>query len=293
MQKATFIKENHTYWLGSKQLISVTQLLKKHGLASSYGNAPAEVLRLKAERGTLIHEEIERYIKHGELGFTSEQDDFIRLSSELGLKDMVAEEIVNDDLVAGTADLMAKGGAGSALVDFKTSISIDKEACRWQLSLYERLSGHTFDEFYVFHLCDNSKYIPLERIPSEDVNKLLECERNGTIYQPRALIVSGDLLAAAKAAEQAVAVIETQKKEAEAIATELRNQLCALMAKQGIKSFETSDKAMLITYIEPTTKETIDSKRLKEEQPEIAGKYTKKSNIKGSVRITLRGQNAG
>ena len=302
MQKATFIKENHTYWLGDKQLISVTQLLKKHGLASSYGSAPEEVLRLKSERGTLIHEEIERYLKHGELGFTSEQEEFITLASELGLKDMVAEEIVNNDLVAGTADLMATrlmltriGNSGevaqyigTVLVDYKTSLTIDKEACRWQLSLYEYLSGKRFDEFYVLHLGKMVPPIPLERIPTEEVEKLLECERNGTIYQPRALVVPSELLAAAKAAEQAVKTIERQKKEADALADELRAQLLEAMKSQGIKSFETADGSMLITYIEPTTKETIDGKRLKEELPDIAKKYTKVSGVKGSVRITMR-----
>lgn len=63
MGTAIFNKENHTYTLDGKILISVTQLMRKHGLAPDYSGVNEVVLQRKAERGTLIHEEIERYIK--------------------------------------------------------------------------------------------------------------------------------------------------------------------------------------------------------------------------------------
>ena len=293
MERAIFNKENHTYTLDGKILISVTQLMRKHGLAPDYSGINETVLQRKAERGTLIHEEIERYIKHGELGFTSEQDDFIGFAKELGLKNMRSEQIVNNDLVAGTIDLMAERVAGKAtikvLADYKTGTTVDKEAVRWQLSLYERLSGEKFDEFYVFHLCEKSKYIPLEHIPAEEVEKLLECERKGEIYKPRTLMVPSELLAAAEQAERAVKVAEAAKKEAEANANEIRAQLIAAMEAQGVKSFETADKSMLITYVAPSVRQGLDGELLKKEHPELAQKYVKTSTVKASVRITVRG----
>lgn len=293
MERAIFNKENHTYTLDGKILISVTQLMRKHGLAPDYSGINETVLQRKAERGTLIHEEIERYIKHGELGFTSEQDDFIGFAKELGLKNMRSEQIVNNDLVAGTIDLMAERVAGKAtikvLADYKTGTTVDKEAVRWQLSLYERLSGEKFDEFYVFHLCEKSKYIPLEHIPAEEVEKLLECERKGEIYKPRTLMVPSELLAAAEQAERAVKVAEAAKKEAEANANEIRAQLIAAMEAQGMKSFETADKSMLITYVAPSVRQGLDGELLKKEHPELAQKYVKTSTVKASVRITVRG----
>ena len=293
MERAIFNKENHTYTLDGKILISVTQLMRKHGLAPDYSGINETVLQRKAERGTLIHEEIERYLKHGELGFTSEQDDFIGFAKELGLKNMRSEQIVNNDLVAGTIDLMAERVAGKAtikvLADYKTGTTVDKEAVRWQLSLYERLSGEKFDEFYVFHLCEKSKYIPLEHIPAEEVEKLLECERKGEIYKPRTLMVPSELLAAAEQAERAVKVAEAAKKEAEANANEIRAQLIAAMEAQGIKSFETADKSMLITYVAPSVRQGLDGELLKKEHPELAQKYVKTSTVKASVRITVRG----
>ena len=44
----------------------------------------------------------------------------------------------------------------------------------------------------------------------------------------------------------------------------------------------------MITKINPTTTKNVDSKKLKEELPEIYDKYTKVSNKKGYVKITVR-----
>ena len=40
-----------------------------------------------------------------------------------------------------------------------------------------------------------------------------------------------------------------------------------------------------LTYVSPSTRSTIDSKKLKEEEPELAKKFTKTSNVKATVRI--------
>lgn len=40
-----------------------------------------------------------------------------------------------------------------------------------------------------------------------------------------------------------------------------------------------------VTYVSPSTRNTIDSKKLKEEEPEIAKKFTKSTLVNASVRI--------
>lgn len=40
-----------------------------------------------------------------------------------------------------------------------------------------------------------------------------------------------------------------------------------------------------MTYVSPSVRDTIDTKRLKEEEPEIAKLYTKTSDVKASVRL--------
>lgn len=40
-----------------------------------------------------------------------------------------------------------------------------------------------------------------------------------------------------------------------------------------------------VTYVSPSTRTTIDSKKLKEEEPELAKKFTKTSSVSASVRL--------
>lgn len=40
-----------------------------------------------------------------------------------------------------------------------------------------------------------------------------------------------------------------------------------------------------VTYVSPSIRNTIDSKKLKEEEPELAKKYTKSTNVKATVRL--------
>ena len=296
--RVIFRESDHTYWLGDKKLISVTQLLKKHGLATNYSGVSEEVLEKAANKGTLIHKEIEDYIKTGAVGFTSELSDYIDITAELGFKaedseiilpaGEIPEDKADEYFYAGTADLIGKISDGYVLADLKTTAKVDKRAYAWQLALYERLCGVKFDKLYIFHLGKNSKAIPIERVSDEEVDRLLECERNGEIYSERGLIVANYLLARAQEAELELKRAEEAKKEAEATAKEYRQKLYEAMKQQNLSSFETADKSMLITRVAETTKISIDSAKLKKELPEIAEKYSKTSTVSGYVKITIR-----
>lgn len=296
--RVIFRESDHTYWLGDKKLISVTQLLKKHGLATNYSGVSEEVLEKAANKGTLIHKEIEDYIKTGAVGFTSELSDYIDITAELGFKaedseiilpaGEIPEDKADEYFYAGTADLIGKISDGYVLADLKTTAKVDKRAYAWQLALYERLCGVKFDKLYIFHLGKNSKAIPIERVSDEEVDRLLECERNGEIYSEPGLIVANELLARAQEAELELKRAEEAKKEAEATAKEYRQKLYEAMKQQNLSSFETADKSMLITRVAETTKISIDSAKLKKELPEIAEKYSKTSTVSGYVKITIR-----
>lgn len=80
--------------------------------------------------------------------------------------------------------------------------------------------------------------------------------------------------------------IMKQKKELENQEKEARTALEAAMGQFGIKSFE--NDIIKVTYVAPTTKTTIDSKLLKMNLPEVYEKYAKTSNVKASVRITIK-----
>ena len=54
------------------------------------------------------------------------------------------------------------------------------------------------------------------------------------------------------------------------------------------KVFTIITATVLVTCVVPTTKTTIDSKALKKGKPDVYEKYAKTSNVKASVRITVK-----
>ena len=40
-----------------------------------------------------------------------------------------------------------------------------------------------------------------------------------------------------------------------------------------------------LTHVSPSTRSTIDNKKLKEEEPELAKKFTKVTNVSASIRL--------
>lgn len=83
-----------------------------------------------------------------------------------------------------------------------------------------------------------------------------------------------------------IAELDRMKKQLEAKDKVVRQELQEAMDKYGIKKFE--NDILKITYVEPTTRTSIDSAKLKKELPAIAEKYTKVSQVKGSVRIEVK-----
>lgn len=96
-----------------------------------------------------------------------------------------------------------------------------------------------------------------------------------TVFQSKAMVFM-----------QKIADIDAQKKLLETEDKLLRQELQKVMDEFGIKKFE--NDILKVTYIEPSTRTTIDSARLKKELPAVAEKYTKTSQVKGSVRIEVK-----
>ena len=284
-----FRPETHEYLLDGQPLISVTQLMRKHGLAPDYGAVTEAVLAAKAERGTLIHQEIEEYLKKGELGFTTELGNFIQYIDLNGIKVLASETVLHNDIVAGTADLILDGGI---VADIKTTASLHKDAVSWQLSIYAELYNATHPttpvtkgQAFHFNAEGELRVVDIPLKPQGEILRLLECERNGQPFT-QALTVSQTALAELAYIEGLIKGIEEQKKAAEAQAQELRAAILEAMEQNGISCFE--NESIRLTYVAPTTRTSIDGARLKKEMPEIAAAFTKTSTVKASLRITLK-----
>ena len=133
----TYNEEWHTYRFKGKIIPSVTQLLDD----GTYIGIPEEILKYAQERGTLVHKEIEDYLKRQEKGYTDEFWEFMSIYTT------EQEKFLE-----------------KAIFDIKTyakATKKNKEKCLEQEILYakaiEYLTGKKIEKFYMIHLPKNGK----------------------------------------------------------------------------------------------------------------------------------------
>lgn len=80
--------------------------------------------------------------------------------------------------------------------------------------------------------------------------------------------------------------IEVQMKKLEKQYKKFKKALLEGMEEYGIKKVDSED--LLITYIEPSERVTIDTKMLWDKYKEVAFDCQKVSEVNGSIRITVR-----
>ena len=298
-----FDEQKHEYTLDGKKLISVTQLMQKYGLAPSYEGVNPELLQAKAEYGSFIHKEIEEWIKERKIGFSRELVNFVEYNKSTDTNVVQSEYKVYNDIVAGTIDLLLVRNEKPIIADIKTTYQIHKEAVSWQLSiylyLYIKMSGFTDGEYqvtyndftgecYHFNKDGNLKVVKIPLKPIEDVESLMEAERNGVQYTSMLDKFSYQELEEIAEIESLIKFYDEEKKKAEQRELLLRESLMKAMVENGITEYST-DK-IKITYVAESTRTTLDSKAIKENYPEIYEKHQKTSTIKPTIRITLRGK---
>lgn len=296
-----FNEEKHEYLLDGKKLISTTQLMQKHGLAPKYDNVDAEVLKRKAEYGTLVHKEIEEYIKENKIGFSEEVGIFKVYVENNNVNVLESEFMTNNDVVAGTIDLIYKKDNNFYIGDIKTTYTLHKEAVSWQLSIYTYLYWNSNDnnnelvqnnyqttKGQAYHFNKNSlEVVDIPLKPYDEVEKLINCERQGILYKQELQGVDYDLMQL-QSLEEIIKKCDEEKKQAEQKAKELKDAIIKAMEERQIKSFE--NDGIKLTYVAPSTRTTLDSKLVKEKYPEIYDECTKTSQTTASLRITLKNE---
>ena len=294
MDKLKFDENSHSYTLIKEReeeisLVSVTQLLKKHGLSPDYLNVDDEVLKLKAERGKVIHEELEQYINHKQVGFTGEFEAFYEQCVCENILPSKSEFMVWNDEIAGTVDVAGLIKGQTFIGDFKTTATLHREAVAWQLSLYAYLMNETFDKYLCFHFPDEHtcKIVELKPIEREEIERLLDCERNSILYERKTFEIDTASCEKLIAVQSELKTLGERKKALEKQEEDLKTFLIKKFEETGLPFID--NDYFKITYVAPSTRTIIDSDRLKKEMPEIAKKFLKTSPVKAQVRISLKG----
>ena len=290
-----FDENLHKYTVDGKEVISVTQLLQKHKITPSYDAVDKELLRVASERGTLIHEEVEKWIKEGETGFTEEAEyicEYLEDDAFYG-SEIISEQMVANDVVAGRFDLLyPNGGHKLVLADIKTGNTKHLFGWSWQLSLYKYLYERMYDKKieYLKILWTHDEdltVIPCDYVGDEKIENMLKAEREGRLISDVDLGVSEEELEDLTELMEEIKAKEDELKLMKDKVDKVKEILYGTMEKEGVKTVDRGN--LKITYVAPSCRTSVDSKKLEKEEPEIYKKYVKTTTVAGSIKITLMG----
>lgn len=98
--------------------------------------------------------------------------------------------------------------------------------------------------------------------------------------------ISNEILGIDEETSKKIVELETTIKELKQKEEEIKTTLLEEMEKRNIIKIETDD--VIINYIAPTDRETLDTKQLKEKYSEIYDECIKITPVKASVRIKVK-----
>lgn len=90
-----------------------------------------------------------------------------------------------------------------------------------------------------------------------------------------------------KEATQMIVDLEKKAKEIKEAQDLLKAKLLEAMEQNEIKKIESEE--LTITYVAPTERESFDSKKFRDDNPDMYDDYVKFSKVKSSVRIKVNG----
>lgn len=291
-----FNEENHTYFLGEKQLSGITGMIKRQLFPDKYKEVPQYILERAAERGTRVHHECQFVDTTGFEPESQEAMNYLLLRTGAGYKALANEYTVSDgENFASNIDCVWEKDEKIALVDVKTTYTPDEEYLAWQLSIYayffELLNPHLKVDalFGVWLYNEKSRLIPLERKSDEKVKRLLQCEIEGTRYlgtetalehkHDELMLVPKDVI---NKYLEAVSEIERIQPFIDGF----KDTLKRAMIEHNVKAWDTGELKATITPA--GIKKTFDSKRFQSDYPELYKQYIKETETAASIRITLR-----
>jgi hypothetical protein len=284
-----FDQEAHTYTNTDtgEMYKGITSTLLRRLFPNKYDGIPEAILKKAAERGTLVHEDIELVDSLGVDPSTEEGKNYLKLKKKHNLNYLTGEWTVSDmQHYATNIDCIYEVEENVVdIADFKTTSKFDKESVAWQLSICATFLEMNNPHIKVRNLYgiwlrgDIAELIEVERVA--DVDLLIQADLADEPFEYKSFfpdyIVQNEttLYTLGKKIKELTEQYEACKAE-----------VLGKMAENGEKSFDTG--AVLITYVAPSKRESFDSKAFKADNAELYGKYIKTSETKESLKITLR-----
>ncbi len=145
-----YIDESHLYVVDGIIVPSVTQILK-YKFGGMYGKVDPAVLQRAADKGTAVHDAIEKYCKTGEESELPEVHNFQFLMDQYHFQPVDNEVPVilfgrnHEPLAAGRLDLVLREMDHLGLGDIKRTSVLNKEYLAYQLNIYRIAYQQCYD----------------------------------------------------------------------------------------------------------------------------------------------------
>ena len=288
--EVVFNQEAHTYHLDDKELKGVTGMLSAMLFKDKYAGIDEAVLAKAAAYGSGVHEAVELWHT---LGIDDGSPELATYKKIEGYNFEASEYLVSDnETIASSIDLVFTNKDGEIiLADIKTTYGgLDKEYLSWQLSTYAYLFEKQNPGLVVSELLgiwlrhSEGKVEAIQRRSPAEIEQLIFEYAN---CLPCSLSKEQTLPAEVTTLADAIADMELQIKTMTAQRDELKEKILGLMRDNNCDKVEL-DGRVLITRVAATTRESLDSKSLKADNPELYAKYLKTSPVKESLKITVR-----
>ena len=291
----SFDETSHIYTSESGKLLSgVTALLGRQLFKDKYDGISKGIMEKAAERGNLIHRQIEMFETFGGDNLAPEVGSYKKMKEKNKFETVATEWLVSDnEHVASSIDVIFQKGKKLILCDIKTTSKLDMEYLSWQLSIYKYLLLLDNPKAKVGGLVacwlpkeqyGRPKMVEVEEKPTEWVKELIECDARGeqwvnpetpVVQEESSLVVPVDL---------ATAIAEWLR--AEQVAKEFKERLKSLMEEHGVTKWE--NEVFTATLSAPSTSTTFDSKAFEKADPDTYEKFLKTTERKGALRIKLK-----
>lgn len=293
--RVTFIEESHQYFIGKKELKGVTGTLIKKAFPDTYKNIPESVLKKAAERGGLIHNTFETFCSIFDADIkqypnpTEELQAFHSMLVAYDLHYVASEYLVTDgeNFASAIDGIFADKEGNIYLVDYKTTATLHYDNVSLQLSIYARWFEEQNPDLKVKEIVcmwfknGQSKFQPLPRVADYQIDDLINAYlADDTDYQYKVEVPEQF-----SALEQEYRLITARMDALKIKQDDLKEQMMKMMEANKQKSIKTNIGSY--SYVESTTKRTLDTKLFKEKYPNAYERLTKVSISKPSIRIKL------
>ncbi len=293
--RVTFIEESHQYFIGKKELKGVTGTLIKKAFPDTYKNIPESVLKKAAERGGLIHNTFETFCSIFDADIkkypnpTEELQAFHSMLVSFGLHYVASEYLVTDgeNFASAIDGVFADDEGNIYLVDYKTTATLHYDNVSLQLSIYAKWFEEQNPDLKVKEIVcmwfknGQSKFQPLPRVSDEQIDELI----NAYLTDDAEYQYKVEVPEQFSALEQEYRLITARMDALKIKQDDVKEKIMKMMVANKQKSIKTQFASY--SYVESTTKRTLDTKLFKEKYPNAYEKLTKVSISKPSIRIKL------